>query len=91
MRSERPIKDLRRRAVDEGEIDDNRASGASGNATTGRSRRPGRAASLPSTSPRARSTQRRRAGSKTHAATPRDNPSKSSRAAGKSQGRRRSA
>lgn len=88
MRSERPIKDLRRRPVDDGETDEsNRVPGASGTAA-GRSRRPGRAAALPSTSPRSRSTQRRRSASKTHATTPRDNPAKSSRGTGKNRGRK---
>lgn len=90
MRSERPIKDLRRRAVDEGETDDHGLTpGASGNAATGHNRRPGRAAQLPSTSPRARSTQRRRAKSATHATTSRDNPVRSSRGAGKASGKSR--
>lgn len=84
LRSERPIKDLRRTPVDYGETDEAaRVPGAEGG-VTGQPRRPGRAAALPSTSPRARSAQRRQPRETTHATTPRDNPAQASRGAGKS-------
>lgn len=80
LRSERPNKDLRRLSVEYGETDEaNRVPGAEGGAT-GRPRRPGRAATLPSTSPRrARSAQRRQPRETTHATTARDNPARTSR------------
>lgn len=55
MRVDRPTKALRRTPVDQGETDDsNRPVGASGNYHRGR-RRPGKAASLRSSSSRTRS------------------------------------
>ena len=90
MRSEHPVKDLRRAPTDDGGENDDSSlvPGATGGAA-GRNRRPGRAASLPSTSPRARSSRRRQPGAKTHASTPRDNPAKSARSAPKNPRRTR--
>jgi hypothetical protein len=55
MRVKRPVKVMRRTAIDLGETDDaNRVAGASGSAS-GERRRPGRAASLRSSASRTRS------------------------------------
>jgi hypothetical protein len=54
MRPDAPKKELRRRAVTEGETEQNRVAGASGNPRSG-PKRPGRAASLLGTAQRTRS------------------------------------